>query len=161
MTRGAHAAVARQAMRGAGACAETPVKSLGASAEPRTSAGGTTRTSLPERAESGQASVELVAFLPLLAGLGLALLTLLGAGRAAEQASHAAEAGAVAILQDRDPAEAARAALPGKSRRAAEVRVRGRAVMVRVRPAGPIDELNRRLTAAARADAGPRPTAEP
>lgn len=47
----------------------------------------------------GQASVELVALLPLVVAVALALLQALAAGRASELAGHAAHAGAVAIAQ--------------------------------------------------------------
>ncbi len=51
------------------------------------------------RGERGQATVELVAMLPLMAGIAVLVLQLLAAGAARELAGHAAEAGAVAMLQ--------------------------------------------------------------
>jgi hypothetical protein len=102
--------------------------------------------------ERGQAAVELVSMLPLLVVVGLALFVALGAGVARELAGHAAEAGAMAILQDENPAQAARAAVPGWSRSRVAVRVRGRRVRVRVCPLGP-RPLARALTAEAAADA--------
>ena len=60
------------------------------------------------RSERGQSSVEIVALLPLLALVALTVLQLLAAGAASELADHAAEAGAVALLQQRDPAQAVR-----------------------------------------------------
>jgi hypothetical protein len=110
---------------------------------------------VPPRTESGQASVELVALLPLLVALGFGLLQLLAAGAAQEAADGAAEAGAVALLQDADPRAAARDALPGWSRRRARIVVEGRRVRVHVRPRGPVPALARRLEAAAVAHAGP------
>jgi len=107
------------------------------------------------RSEGGQAAVELVALLPLLAVVVLALMQGLAAGTAAELADHAAEAGAVALLQGRDPQRAARDALPGWPGRDVHVAVQGRQVRVRVRPRGPIRALTTRLQAAAQADAGP------
>jgi hypothetical protein len=109
------------------------------------------------RSASGQASVELLALLPLLALVGLGILQVLAAGAAHEVADAAAEAGAVAMLQERDPRRAARESLPGWSRDQSSVTVRGRRVRVEVRPRGPIDALTRRLVAAASADAGPEP----
>ena len=110
------------------------------------------------RTERGQAAVELVALLPLIAGLGAGLLQLLAAGATAELAGHAAEAGAVAVLERQDPAAAARASLPGWSRGGLHVAVDGRRVRVRLRPPALIPPLARALTARAAADAGPEPT---
>ena len=104
---------------------------------------------------SGQASVELVALLPLAALVALAIGQLLAAGAAREQAGSAAEAGAAALLQGRDPAAAARDALPGWSRERAVVHVSGRRVEIRVRPRTVIPLLAGRLEASASADAGP------
>jgi hypothetical protein len=107
------------------------------------------------RGAEGQASVELVALLPLAAVVALAAGQVLAAGAAAELAGHAAEAGAVAIAEGADPARAARASVPGWSRGAMDVRVRGRQVTVRLRPPAILPPLARLLTASARADAGP------
>ena len=67
------------------------------------------------RRQRGQATVELVAMLPLLFVVAFAAAQLLMAGAAAEYAGHAAEAGAVALLEGRDAAAAARSAVPGWS----------------------------------------------
>jgi hypothetical protein len=104
--------------------------------------------------EAGQSAVELVALLPVLAIAGLAVLQLLAAGAAREYAGHAAEAGAVALFQDRDPAQAAREALPGWSRRRVRVSVAGRAVRVRVRPPALLPGVTRWLEASGAAHAG-------
>jgi hypothetical protein len=104
----------------------------------------------------GQATVELVGMLPILAAVGVAAYTVLAAQAAGEQAGHAAEAGAIAHLQDRDPRSAARAALPSAARRRTAITVRGRRVTVRVRP--PVPLLAAHLEAAATADAGPEPS---
>jgi hypothetical protein len=103
------------------------------------------------RSARGQSTVEVVGLLPLLLAVGVAVLSLLSAGRAEEAAGSAAEAGAVALLQGREPAAAARAALPGWPARRTQIRVAGRRVTVRVTPAGP---LGARLRASATADAG-------
>ncbi|MFN8173988.1 MAG: hypothetical protein U0T02_02870 [Solirubrobacteraceae bacterium] len=105
------------------------------------------------RSQRGQASVELVALLPLLAGVALAVLQLLAAGAAAELAEHAAGAGAIAMLEGGDPRDAARRAAPAWSRGAMSVTVRGRMVRVRVRPPAPLRGLGDLLahTAEARA----------
>ena len=86
------------------------------------------------RGERGQASVELVAVLPLVLGVALGIGQLLAAGAAREAAAGAAEAGAVALLQGRDARAAAGHALPGWARGQGEVDVAGHRVRVRVRP---------------------------
>ncbi len=106
-------------------------------------------------AERGQATVELAALLPLLAVVALTAYAMLAGLSAGEQAGVAAEAGAIAVLQDRDAAAAARAALPRGVRRAAVVGVRGRRVTVAVRPRVPL--VARLLRSRVSADAGPEP----
>jgi len=109
----------------------------------------------PSVGQAGQATVETVAWLPVLLAVVAAVGCLLAAGAARELAGHAAGAGAVAILQGGDPVEAARDALPGWSRERVTVRRRGRTVQVRVRPPIPVRRLADALAATARADAGP------
>ena len=106
--------------------------------------------------ERGQATVELAALLPLLAIVALAVHALLAGLAAGEQAGVAAEAAAIAVLQDRDPAAAARDALPERIRRTASVRVDGRRITVAVRPRVPL--VARVLRARVTAHAGPEPT---
>ncbi|HEV2770077.1 MAG TPA: hypothetical protein VGV40_07845 [Solirubrobacteraceae bacterium] len=120
-------------------------------------ADGTRRPARPSlgAAQAGQATVETVAWLPVLFAVVAAVGCLLAAGAARELAGHAAEAGAVAILQGGDPVGAARDALPGWSRERVTVRRRGRTVHVRVRPPIPVRRLADALAATARADAGP------
>ena len=105
--------------------------------------------------ERGQATVELAALLPLAAVIALAAYALLAGLSAGEQAGVAAEAGAIALLQDRDPAVAARAALPERVRRRAAVTVAGRRVTVAVRPRVPL--VARLLRTRVSAHAGPEP----
>src|SRR4051812_2812642 len=105
--------------------------------------------------EGGQASVELVALLPLASLVALAIGQLLAAGSARELAGNAAEAGAAALLQGSDPTAAARAALPGWSRERTTVHVAGRQVEVRGRPRTVVPLLVERREASATADAGP------
>ena len=76
---------------------------------------------------AGQAAVELVALLPLVVAVALAILQALAAGVAVELAGHAAHSGAVALAEGRDGAAAARAALPGWARSRMRVEVAGRA----------------------------------
>ena len=113
-----------------------------------------TRRSDPHR-EAGQATVELIALLPLLVTVTLGLFTFLAADRAHEQAAEAAHAGARALLNDRDPQEAACTALGRSPRCSRGVRVIGRSVKVTVRPQGPFKRLNRSLEAVETAKAGP------
>jgi hypothetical protein len=107
--------------------------------------------------DSGQASVELVAILPVAAVVALAAGQALAAGLAAEMAGHASHAGAVAMLQGRDPAHAARAALPGWSRTRMAVDVDGRRVSVRVRPVALLPGLAGLISAKSVAVAGALP----
>lgn len=106
------------------------------------------------RCTCGQASVELLALLPLVAVVAAAAFHVLAAGAAAEAAGAAAEAGAVALLQDRDAGAAVRASLASWPRSSTTVRIAGRRISVTVRPRG-LRILADRLTARSSADAGP------
>jgi hypothetical protein len=103
----------------------------------------------------GQASIELVALAPLLVLIALTAAHVLAAGATAELADHAAEAGAIALLQEADPRAAARDSLPDWAAERASVRVDGRRVRVRLRPPSPLLALARLLEAHGEADAGP------
>jgi Flp pilus assembly protein TadG len=109
------------------------------------------------RAASGQASVELVALLPLVLVVALAIFSVVAAHSADEQAGAAAEAAALALLQGGDPHDAALAALPGAVRRRATVTLSGRRVHVEVRPRLPLPlpGLPALLAGEADTDAGP------
>jgi len=109
----------------------------------------------PPAGEGGQAAVELVGMLPLALLVALAAGQLLAAGAARELAGNAAEAGAVAMIQGLEPADAAREALPGWSKDRADVRVTGRRVRVRLRPVAVVPGVADRLEATVVADAGP------
>jgi hypothetical protein len=104
--------------------------------------------------DAGQATIELVGVLPLLVAVVLAAGQVLAAGLAREYAGHAAEAGAVALLQDADPRAAARRSLPGWARERMAVRVSGRAVRVEVRPPVALPGLGSVLEAKSTARAG-------
>jgi hypothetical protein len=106
----------------------------------------------------GQASVEVVAFLPLVMLIALAAFTAISAYTAHEQAGEAAEAAALALLQGgSDPRTAARDALPKAARPRATITIDGRRVHVRVRPRLPlpVPGLADRLAGNVRANAGP------
>jgi hypothetical protein len=111
------------------------------------------RVIAPLRSDLGQASVELVAFLPLVLLIALAIFSFAAAQAAREEAGAAAEAAALALLQGRDAREAARAALPPASRARARISVSGASVRVHLRPRLPL--LANRLAATEEAHAGP------
>ena len=101
--------------------------------------------------ERGQASIELVALLPVLLVVALGAAQLLAAGYAAVLAGNAAEAAALAVAGGGDPEAAARAALPGWSRKRLEVAARGGEVRVRLRPPALIPRLAGELEVTAHA----------
>src|SRR3954449_11429790 len=107
--------------------------------------------------ERGQATVELVALLPLMLAMALAGATVLAGHAAGEQAGQAAEAGAIVLLQGGDPQSAARRALPESARNRATIEITRGRVDVHLRPRVPIAALARPLTAHATAAAGPAP----
>jgi hypothetical protein len=95
--------------------------------------------------ERGQASVEVVAAVPALLLLALALFQLLAVGYAAVLAGDAAEAGALAVAGGADARAAARNAVPGWSRARMTVSVSGDSVRVGMRPPSPLAALADRL----------------
>ncbi|MEA2303612.1 MAG: hypothetical protein QOH43_892 [Solirubrobacteraceae bacterium] len=103
----------------------------------------------------GQATVELLALLPLVVGVALVAAQALALGRAHELAGHAAEAGAVALVQGGDARVAVRAAVPGWPRERVGIRVDGRRVTVELRATAVVPVPAAWLRARARADAGP------
>ena len=107
---------------------------------------------MKERAgERGQASVELVALLPVLLLVAVAAVQMLVVGYSAVLAGNAAEAGALTLAARGDPEAAARSALPGWSRKRVEVAVKGGHVRVRVRPPVLLGPLARELEVTAEA----------
>jgi len=111
--------------------------------------------SLRAACRSGQASVELVGLLPVLAVVALGVAQFLAARSASEVAGGAAERGAIALVRGEDARAAARDGLPAWARPRASVRVDRRQVVVRVRPRGVLPGLAGLLVAEERADAGP------
>jgi hypothetical protein len=107
------------------------------------------------RGASGQATIELLAVLPLVVAVVLVGVQALALGRAHELAGHAAEAGAIALVQGSAARPAVRAALPGWPRDRVAVRVTGRKVSVVLRPAAVVPVPAAWLRVRAGADAGP------
>ena len=104
---------------------------------------------------AGQAQVEMIAVLPLLAGLAVVALQLMAFGYAQSLADGSAEAGAVAIAAGRPAAAAARAALPVGRGLAGRRRDRRCPGAGRVEAAGDRPGLGGRLTARSTAWIGP------
>jgi hypothetical protein len=103
----------------------------------------------------GQASVELVAAMPVLLLAALVALQLLATGYAMTLADGAAEAGALALASGSSAARAARGALPGWARDDVAVTVRGGTVTVRVLPPSPLRSVADRLAVTSSAAARP------
>lgn len=106
------------------------------------------------RSDRGQATIELVGALPLVVAVILGAGQALAAGLARELADHAAEAAAVAVLQDADPRDAARRAIPGWARDRVTVRVASHDVHVRLRPPTVVPGVAGLLAADASASTG-------
>jgi Flp pilus assembly protein TadG len=103
----------------------------------------------------GQATVELVAALPVLLLAALVSLQLLLAGYATALADGAAEAGALALASGGSATGAARNALPGWAEDDVTVAVDGGTVTVRLRPPSPLRAIAARLAVASEASARP------
>jgi hypothetical protein len=100
----------------------------------------------PMNREAGQATVELVAAIPLLVLAGSVALQLLLTGYALTLADGAAEAGALALAADRPAKQAAEGSLPSWAEDDAEVSVRGGEVTVRLAPPSLLAAVADRLT---------------
>jgi hypothetical protein len=87
----------------------------------------------------------------------LAAAELLAAGAARVSASSAADAAAMSLLQDGDPAAAARSAAPDWTHPHITVHVSGRHARVRLSPPSLVPGLSGLLSTTAEADAGPAP----
>jgi hypothetical protein len=106
-------------------------------------------------ADAGQASVELVAAVPVLLLAGLVAWQLALAGHALWASANAARVGARAALVGRDARAAALSALPERLRRGARVERREGAVRVRVALRVPLPGAgDRRAWVGARAGLG-------
>jgi hypothetical protein len=91
--------------------------------------------------ESGQATVELVAAIPVMLLAGFVALQLLAVGYALTLADGAAEAGALALASGEPAKSAAREALPDWVEDGVEVTVSGGEVTVRLRPPSPLSAI--------------------
>jgi len=107
------------------------------------------------RRTRGQAQIELIAGLPLLALAALVALQLLAVGYAQSLADGAAEAGAIAAADGRDSDAAARAALPGWAEDRIDVDVGGGMVEVKLDPPALLPGLAGRLGVDSQAYARP------
>jgi hypothetical protein len=103
------------------------------------------------RGERGQASVELLGWLPVVLLVGLVALQLLAVGYAKVLAGTAAEAGALALVAGGDARAGVREALPGWSRAHARTTVRDGRVDVRLEPPSPLRAVAGRLAVRASA----------
>lgn len=95
--------------------------------------------------DHGQASLELLAGIPLLLLTALACLQLLVAGYALSLADGAAEAGATAIAAGLPADAAVRTALPGWTEGRTQIVRDGGRVTVTLRPPSPLPALSRAL----------------
>lgn len=93
----------------------------------------------------GQATVELLAAIPLLALAGTVALQLLLTGYALLLADGAAEAGALALAAGHPAKPAVVESLPRWARERVEVAVRGGEVTVRLSPPAPMAAIGERL----------------
>jgi len=97
------------------------------------------------RDELAQASVEVLAAVPVLLLAGLIALQLLATGYTLTLADGATEAGAMALAAGRPAAPAVRQALPGWARDRVDVGVYGGRLTVRLRPPSPLGAIAHRL----------------
>jgi len=96
-------------------------------------------------AERGQASIELLAAVPLVVVVAVLCLQLLATGYALTLADGAVEAGAIALASDLPAEPAVEAALPGWARDRIELERTGGRLVVRLRPPSPLAAVGRAL----------------
>lgn len=105
--------------------------------------------------DAGQATVELVAAIPLLLIAGSIAMQLLLCGYALTLADGAAEAGALALAAGEPAKAAAEDSLPGWAVDRVDVAVRGGEVTVRLRPPSLLSTLADRLVVTSESFARP------
>ena len=109
------------------------------------------RAPAESRRARGQASVELLAALPVLVLAAAFALQLLLVGYTLTIADGAAEAGALAGAAGQDAGSAARNALPGWARGRSRVSAEEGGVRVEVRPPAPLPVIGEALTVSSEA----------
>ena len=107
--------------------------------------------------QRGQASIELIAGLPVLLMAGSIALHLLLAGYSLSLADGASEAGAAAAAAGSDPRAASREALPGWARGRSRVEVDGGRVAVSIATPAAMPAISRLLQVESSAWAKPDP----
>lgn len=113
------------------------------------------RQRLSARSGVGQAQLELIAGIPLLLLAATIALQLLAVAYSQSLADGAAEAGAIAAADGRDPLEAARAGMPGWAKDRVEVDSEDGRVEVALDPPALLPGLSGRLGVASDAYARP------
>lgn len=91
--------------------------------------------------DSGQATVEALAAIPILLLTGFVCFQALATGYCQSLADSASQAGAVAVIRGGSARGAVRSALPGWAVTRSEVALRGRRVRVRLIPPSPFGVL--------------------
>ena len=107
------------------------------------------------RHDSGQATIELIAGVPVLALGALVALQLCAVAFTVHLADGAAEAGALAVAAGEPAAVAARGALPGGASEDVSVEAAAGRVRVEVRPPAPLAAIGEALTVSSTAWARP------
>ena len=103
------------------------------------------------RGGSGQATIEVLAGVPILVLAGLIALQILATAYTLHLADGAAEAGALAVAGGQDAEAAVRTALPGWAGDAVDVDSGGGWVRVSLRPPGPLAAVSEALEVGSRA----------
>jgi hypothetical protein len=106
--------------------------------------------------ESGQATIEVLAAVPLLILAGAVALQLLLCGYALTLADGAAEAGALALAAGRPAKRAAENSLPAWAAERSEVAIRGGEVTVRLLPPSLLGAAAKHLAVRSRSYARPK-----
>jgi len=106
--------------------------------------------------EAGQATIEMLAAIPLLLVAVAVALQLLLCGYALTLADGAAEAGALALAAGRPARPAVEDSLPAWARSRTEIAVRGGEVTVRLRPPSLLGPIADRLAVTSRSYARPK-----
>lgn len=98
-------------------------------------------SALVEGREAGQATVEVLAAVPILLLTGFVCFQALATGYCQSLADSASQAGAIAAIRGQSAGAAARSSLPGWAADRSRVSVQGRRVEVRLVPPSPFGVL--------------------